>query len=134
MALARELLARGNDVCVETWDKWQPQVEREGLRFSPAPVYTVFGDGQEPLKPSQAAVKASAVAGALIEEFDPDAVVADILTVAAAPAAEHQGRRWPTLIPPVLPPPPEGSPPYSIGARLPRTGAGRAMWRRFDPL
>jgi MGT family glycosyltransferase len=134
IALARELLRRGNDVCVETWDKWQPQVEREGLRFAAAPVYTVFGDGQTPLKPYQAAVKASAVTGALIEEFDPDAVVADILTVAAALAAEAHGRRWATLIPHVLPTPADGFPPYSIGARLPRTPAGRAMWRRFDPL
>jgi UDP:flavonoid glycosyltransferase YjiC (YdhE family) len=109
-------------------------VEREGLRFAAAPIYTVFGDGKEPLKPYQAAVKASAVTGALIEEFDPDAVVADILTVAAALAAEVHGRRWATLIPHVLPTPADGFPPYSIGARLPRTGAGRAMWRRFDPL
>jgi UDP:flavonoid glycosyltransferase YjiC (YdhE family) len=94
----------------------------------------VFGDGQTPLKPYQAAVKASAVTGALIEEFDPSVVVADILTVAAALAAEVHGRRWATLIPHVLPTPAPGFPPYSIGARLPRTGVGRAMWQRFDPL
>jgi UDP:flavonoid glycosyltransferase YjiC (YdhE family) len=134
IALARELHRRGNDVCVETWSKWQEHVEREGMRFAAAPIYTVFGDGQAPLKPYQAAVKASAVTGALIEDFDPDAVVADILTVAASLAAEVHGRRWATLIPHVLPTPSSGFPPYSIGARLPRTGAGRAMWRRFDPL
>jgi UDP:flavonoid glycosyltransferase YjiC (YdhE family) len=134
IALARELHRRGNEVCVETWDKWQGQVEREGMRFAAAPIYTVFGDGKTPLKPYQAAVKASEVTGALIEEFDPDAVVADILTVAAALAAEVHGRRWATLIPHVLPTPGDGFPPYSIGARLPRTGFGRAMWRRFDPL
>jgi hypothetical protein len=68
-------------------------------------VYTVFGDGKTPLKPYQAAVKASAVTGALIEDFDPDAVVADILTVAAALAAEVHERPWATLIPHVLPTP-----------------------------
>jgi UDP:flavonoid glycosyltransferase YjiC (YdhE family) len=104
------------------------------MRFAAAPVYTVFGDGQTPLKPYQAAVKASAVTGALIEEFDPEAVVADILTVAAALAAEAHGRRWATLVPHVLPTPSSGFPPYSIGARLPRTRLGREMWRRFDPL
>jgi UDP:flavonoid glycosyltransferase YjiC (YdhE family) len=109
-------------------------VEREGLRFAAAPVYTVFGDGQTPLKPYQAAVKASAVTGALIESFDPAVVVADILTVAAALAAEVHGRRWATLIPHVLPTPSPGFPPYSIGARMPRTPLGRAMWQRFDPL
>jgi UDP:flavonoid glycosyltransferase YjiC (YdhE family) len=94
----------------------------------------VFGDGQTPLKPYQAAVRASAVTRDLIERFDPEAVVADILTVAAALAAEVTGRRWATLIPHVLPTPEPGFPPYSIGARLPRTRFGRGMWRGFDPL
>jgi UDP:flavonoid glycosyltransferase YjiC (YdhE family) len=109
-------------------------VEREGLRFAAAPVYTVFGDGKTPLKPYQAAVKASSVTGALIEDFGPDAVVADILTVAAALAAEVHERPWATLIPHVLPTPSPGFPPYSIGARLPRTGAGRWMWQQWEPL
>jgi UDP:flavonoid glycosyltransferase YjiC (YdhE family) len=134
IALAKALHERGNEVCVETWDRWQDQVEREGLQFAAAPVYTVFGDGKAPLKPYQAAVKASAVTGALIERFDPAVVVADILTVAAALAAEAHRRRWATLVPHVLPTPSDGFPPYSIGARLPRTGLGRAMWRRFEPL
>jgi UDP:flavonoid glycosyltransferase YjiC (YdhE family) len=94
----------------------------------------VFGDGKTPLKPYQAAVKASSVTGALIEEFDPQVVVADILTVAAALAAEAHGRRWATLIPHVLPTPGPGFPPYSIGARLPRTALGRWMWQRWEPL
>ena len=121
-------------MCLETWDRWQDDVEREGMRFSPAPIYTVFGDGQAPLKPYQAAVRASAVTRELIERFDPDVVVADILTVAAALAAEVAGRPWATLIPHVLPTPERGFPPYSIGARLPRTRFGRALWRQFDPL
>jgi UDP:flavonoid glycosyltransferase YjiC (YdhE family) len=121
-------------VCLETWSKWQEHVEREGMRFAPAPIYTVFGDGKQPLKPYQAAVRASAVTRELIERFDPGAVVADILTVAAALAAEVTGRRWATLIPHVLPTPERGFPPYSIGARLPRTRFGRALWRQFDPL
>ena len=97
-------------------------------------MYTVFGDGKTPLKPYQAAVKASSVTGALIEDFDPDAVVADILTVAAALAAEVHERPWATLIPHVLPTPSPGFPPYSIGARLPRTGFGRWMWQQWEPL
>jgi MGT family glycosyltransferase len=104
------------------------------MRFAAAPVYTVFGDGKAPLKPYQAAVRASAVTRELIERFDPEAVVADILTVAAALAAEVTGRPWATLVPHVLPTPEPGFPPYSIGARLPRTPVGRLLWRRFDPL
>lgn len=119
---------------VETWSKWREHVEREGMQFAPAPIYEVFPYGDKVLKPYQAAVRASAVTRAAIEEFDADAVVADILTVAAALAAELAERPWATLIPHVLPTPEPGFPPYSIGARRARTGLGRAVWRRFDPL
>src|SRR5205807_1836861 len=61
-------------------------------------------------------------------------VVADILTVAAALAAEMDGRPWATLVPHVLPTPHPGFPAYAIGARLPRTAAGRAFWRLLDPI
>jgi UDP:flavonoid glycosyltransferase YjiC (YdhE family) len=54
--------------------------------------------------------------------------------VAAALAAEVHERRWVTLIPHVLPTPSPGFPPYSIGARLPRTAFGHWMWQRWEPL
>ena len=104
------------------------------MRFAAAPEYDVFPTLERPLKPYQAAVRASAETGALIEDFDPDVVVADILTVAAALAAEAAGRPWVTLVPHVLPVFERGWPPYSIGARLPRTAAGRLMWRSMGPL
>jgi UDP:flavonoid glycosyltransferase YjiC (YdhE family) len=39
-----------------------------------------------------------------------------------------------TVVPHVDPRPIPGGPPYSMGARLPRTAAGRALWRRTDGL
>src|SRR3954470_18391262 len=86
------------------------------------------------MKPYQAAVRASSEPRALIEAFDPAVVVADILTVPPALAAELAGRPWVTLVPHVLPLFEPGWPPYSIGARLPRTPVGRAIWRSLDPL
>jgi UDP:flavonoid glycosyltransferase YjiC (YdhE family) len=121
-------------VCLETYVKWQGHVEREGMRFAPAPVYQVWPTPEEALKPYQAAVKASGTTRALIEEVDPDVVVVDILTVAGSLAAELAGKPWATLVPHVLPTPARGFPPYSIGARLPRTPAGRLLWRQFEPL
>ena len=121
-------------MCLETWSKWREHVEREGMRFAPAPEYDVFPTLERPLKPYQAAVRASSETGALIEEFDPEVVVADILTVAAALAAEVAGRPWVTLVPHVLPVFERGWPPYSIGARIPRTPVGRLLWRSMDPL
>jgi UDP:flavonoid glycosyltransferase YjiC (YdhE family) len=135
IALGRGLVQRGHDVCLETWSKWREHVEREGMRFAAAPEYQVFPTGDTMgLKPYQAAVRASGETRELIEDFDPEVVVADILTVAAALAGELSGRPWATLIPHVLPLFEPGWPPYSAGARIPRTALGRAMWRGFDPL
>jgi UDP:flavonoid glycosyltransferase YjiC (YdhE family) len=122
-------------VRLQTWTKWQEDVEREGMRFEPAPEYKVFPTPEtRGLKPYQAAVRAAVETQPLIAEFRPDAVVADILTVAAGLAAELAGARWATLIPHVLPTPEPGFPPYSMGARLPRTRIGSMAWRALDPL
>jgi UDP:flavonoid glycosyltransferase YjiC (YdhE family) len=135
IALGRTLAARGHEVRLQTWKRWQDHVEREGMRFEPAPEYKVFPTPDTPgLKPYQAAVRAARETRPLIEEFQPDAVVVDILTTAAGLGAQLAGARWVTLIPHVLPTPEPGFPPFSIGARLPRTRVGSLMWRAFDPL
>jgi UDP:flavonoid glycosyltransferase YjiC (YdhE family) len=64
-----------------------------------------------------------------VREQVPDVVVADILTLAPALAAELEGRPWATLIPHVYPHGEHDFPIYSLGARLPRTALGRALWR-----
>jgi MGT family glycosyltransferase len=134
IALGRALADRGHEVCLQTWTKWREHVEREGVRFAPAPEYQVFPTRQRPLKPYQAAVHAARATQPLIAELDPDVVVADILTIAAGLAAELAGRPWVTLVPHVLPTSEPGFPPYSVGAQLPRTAVGRTLWRTLDPL
>ena len=119
---------------LETWERWREQAEREGMRFSAAPEYQVFPTRERPLKPYAAAVKASAVTRGLIRSFDPDVVVADILTVAAALAAELEGRPWATLVPHVMPAGERGFPVYAVGAVYPRTGVGRRVWELTRPL
>lgn len=104
------------------------------MRFAAAPEYEVFPTLGRPLKPYQAAVKAARETRPLVADFEPDAVVVDILTVAATLAAELEGRPWATLLPHPLPISRSGSPPFSIGARPPRTWAGRTLWRGFEPL
>ena len=121
-------------MCLETWHEWREHVEREGMSFAPAPVYEVWPPAGA-LSPYQAAVRAASETTApLVREVDPDVVVADILTVAGSLAAEMEGRRWATLVPHVLPTGEPGLPPYSVGARLPRTRAGAAMWALWRPL
>jgi UDP:flavonoid glycosyltransferase YjiC (YdhE family) len=134
IALGSELVRRGHDVCIETWSRWREDVEREGMRFAAAPEYEVFPTPERRLKPYVAAVRASRETVRVVRDFDPDAVVVDILTVAGALAAELDRRPWATLIPHLLPTRERAFPPFSIGARLPRTEAGRAFWSLLDPL
>ena len=87
---------------------------------------------ERPLTPYAAAVRAARETRPLVRSFAPDVAVADILTPAPALAAELEGVPVATLVPHLHPHLPPGFPPYSIGARLPRTAAGRALWRGTD--
>jgi MGT family glycosyltransferase len=129
IALGRALAARGHDVILQTWRRWQSEVEAEGLTFAPAPEYQVFPSGPEPLDFYEAVVHATTDTLPLLRELHPDVVVADILTLAPALAAELEGVPCATLIPHVHPHGEPDFPIYSLGARLPRSPAGRWMWR-----
>jgi UDP:flavonoid glycosyltransferase YjiC (YdhE family) len=133
IALGRALLARGHHVTLQTWKRWRPDVEAEGIVFAPAPEYQVFpsGDvGSESLNFYEAVVRATLDTLPLVQQVQPDVVVADILTLAPALAAELDGRPHATLIPHVHPHGDRDFPIYSLGARMPRTAAGRAFWGR----
>lgn len=134
IALARGLRARGHEVTLQTAERWRADVEAEGVRFAPAPEYHVFPTQERPLKPYEAVVRATGETLELVRSVAPDVVVADILTLAPALAAELAGVRTATLIPHVDPRSSPGFAPYSLGARLPRTRAGRAAWSLLDPV
>jgi MGT family glycosyltransferase len=134
IALGKALAARGHDVTLQTWTRWAEHVEREGMRFAPAPEYKVFPTMERPLKPYEAVVRATADTLPQLEEARPEVVVADILTLAPALAGEKLGLPVATLIPHVDPRGAPGFPPYSMGARLPRTALGRRVWGQLDRL
>ena len=134
IALGAELARRGHEVTLETWSRWHEHVELEGMRFAAAPEYQVFPTRDRPLKPYAAAVKASAATRELIRSFDPDVVVADIITVAGSLAAQAEGRTWATLVPHVMPTGEPGFPVYSVGAVYPRSALGRRMWGLVRPM
>ena len=58
----------------------------------------------------------------------------DPVTVLPALAAELCGTPAATLVPHVFPWTAPGFPPYSLGARRPRSALGARAWRAFDPL
>lgn len=132
IALGRALAARGHDVVLQTWSRWGEHVEAAGMRFAAAPEYQVFPTQDRPLKPYVAAVRAAAEVRPLVAETRPDAVVADILTLAPALAGELEGVPTATLVPHVYPPGEAGFPPYSLGARRPRTPVGRRLWSALE--
>jgi MGT family glycosyltransferase len=134
IALGRALVERGHQVTLQTWGRWREAVEGEGMTFAASPEYHVFPTRPRPMKPYEAVVAAAREIAPLIGDIQPDAVVADILTLAPALAAEQAGCPVATLIPHVYPVGESGFPVYSIGARLPRTAAGRTMWRRLARL
>jgi UDP:flavonoid glycosyltransferase YjiC (YdhE family) len=134
LALGRALRGRGHEVTLQTWERWSEDAAREGLTFAPAPEYHVFPTKERPLKPYEAVFRATGETRELVRSVGPDVVVSDILTLAPALAAELEGVPAATLIPHVDPRFEPGWPPYSVGARLPRTGIGRAGWRMLDPL
>jgi UDP:flavonoid glycosyltransferase YjiC (YdhE family) len=128
MALGKALRERGHDVALETWKNWREHVEREEMRFLPAPEYHVFPTRERPLKPYEAVALAVGETRSHIREVEPDVVVNDILTLAPALAAELEETRWATLVPHVYPPPAPGLPPYGLGAMPPRRGIGEKIW------
>ena len=134
LALGENLTARGHRVTLQTWERWREPVRAAGMEFAAAPEYRVFPTPGRPLKPYEAAVRAAGEMRPLVRELAPNAVVADILTLAPALAGELEGVPVATLVPHVFPMGMPGQPPYSMGARLPRTAAGRAFWRRLDGL
>jgi UDP:flavonoid glycosyltransferase YjiC (YdhE family) len=132
IALGRALVARGHDVTLQTWTRWREDVQAEGMTFSAAPEYGVFPSDSGPLDFYESIVQATRDTLPLVRDLRPHVAVADILTLAPALAAELEDVPCATLIPHVYPPGESGFPIYSLGARLPRTAAGRALWRQVQ--
>jgi UDP:flavonoid glycosyltransferase YjiC (YdhE family) len=134
LALGEALVARGHEVALQTWRRWEDDAVAAGMEFAAAPEYQVFPTRERPLKPYEAAVRAAVETQPVVRSFAPDVAVSDVLTPAPALAAELEGVPVATLVPHVHPDMAPGFPAYAIGARRPRTAVGRAMWRGFDPL
>ena len=133
IALARALGERGHEVVVETWQRWREPVEELGLRFAAAEEYTVFPPPAFGSDDASAADAAVALAP-LLEEWRPDAVVSDILTLAPMLAAEVAGVPRATLVPHLYPMSEPGMPFFATGVGLPRTPVGRGIWRGLLPM
>jgi UDP:flavonoid glycosyltransferase YjiC (YdhE family) len=134
LALGSALAARGHDVALQTWRRWEEAAVGGGMTFAAAPEYQVFPTSERPLKPYEAAVRAARDTVPVVRSFAPDVAVSDVLTVAPALAAELCQVPVATLVPHLFPYLPPGFPPFALGARPPRSRIGRAVWRSTDRL
>lgn len=134
IALARELQRRGHEVLIESWDNWREAIEAEGLAFTGAQEYVVYPPPGPDTPDGKTAGDAARALAGLMEEFEPDVVVSDILTLAPTLAAEVAGVPHATLIPHVYPVQEPGLPMYSLGFRPARTPVGRLGWRATMPV
>jgi UDP:flavonoid glycosyltransferase YjiC (YdhE family) len=128
IGLGGALAARGHEVTLQTWRRWKGDVRANGMAFAPAPEYHVFPTRERPLAPYEAVVRATRSTRALVAALRPDAVVSDILTLAPALAGELAGVPVATFVPHLDPRTERGWPPYSLGARVARTGLGAGFW------
>jgi UDP:flavonoid glycosyltransferase YjiC (YdhE family) len=132
IALALALRDRGHEVAVETWERWREPIEATGLRFQAAEQYKVF----PPPPPGAEAgpAEAARALAPLFEEFQPDLVVSDILTLAPSLAAEIHGVPRATLIPHLYPVHQPAMPFFGFGVMPPRTRLGAALWTGGAPV
>lgn len=132
IGLALALRDRGHDVVIETWERWREPIAAAGLRFQAAEQYTAFpppavGEGAGPARAARGLLP-------LLEEFDPEVVVSDILTQAPALAAELYGCPRATLVPHLYPVHQPGMPFFAFGLMPPRSRVGRGAWRAALPV
>jgi UDP:flavonoid glycosyltransferase YjiC (YdhE family) len=132
LALGARLSERGHEVTFETWSRWADHVEAAGMRFLSAPEYPLFPGAGEPFEMYEAVVRATGVTRSAVASLRPHVVVHDILTLAPAMAGELEAVPVATLIPHLYPVGSPGFPPYALGARLPRTVFGRALWGALE--
>lgn len=124
LALASALRKRGHAVRFQGFKRWRERVQGFGVDFA-------GGEGQiaEGVGPDDGLAVVARALLASFEDFSPDVVVGDALTLAPGLAAEAAGLPRVTLYPEVYPLPAPGLPYFSLGLLAPRTRIGRRFWR-----
>lgn len=98
IAIGGELVRRGHEVALHTWENWREHVERAGMTFFPAPVF-VHAPFQPAPNVHEAAAMATDELRARVREFAPHTMVADVLTLAGTLAAELEDVPLATFVP-----------------------------------
>jgi UDP:flavonoid glycosyltransferase YjiC (YdhE family) len=133
IALARELCARGHEVRLHTFERWRELVEGLGVQFAGGQEYIAPMSSTREGAPDPTVAEIVRALLPSVEEFRPDIVISDGLTLTPALAAEVRGVPRAMLFPEVYPVHAPGLPLFSLGLFPPRTRLGAAGWRTAGP-
>lgn len=128
IAIASELRARGHDVAIHTWFRWQQHIEAAGVTFFRAPKFEVAPGERVPNVHEAAALAANELAD-VVREWQPDVIVGDVLTLSAALAAELCDVPYVTFVPHFWHATGEDDIPFGSGWAPSRTAVGKAIFR-----
>lgn len=98
IAIASKLVAGGAEVGVHTWFRWEDHIAGIGAKFFRAPKFDV-ADGETVPDVHEAAALATDQLRHVVEEFKPDVIVGDVLTLASSLTAELCGVPFVTFVP-----------------------------------
>jgi MGT family glycosyltransferase len=98
IAIASKLVAAGCEVAVHTWFRWEDHIAGIGAKFFRAPKFEVV-DGDQIPDVQEAAVLATEQLTGVIEEWRPDLIVGDVLTLAGSLSAELCAVPFVTFVP-----------------------------------
>jgi len=124
LAVARALVARGHRVTFSSGTQHAEEAAREGLRFVEMPI--IVGSTHERLRPYEDSEVMARAFMPILDVEQPDVVVADLLTLGPALAAEARRIPLATLLIHPLHSPSRDLPPFGWG-RAPARGVLR--WR-----
>jgi UDP:flavonoid glycosyltransferase YjiC (YdhE family) len=124
LSVARALAARGHHVTFSSGVQHAEEAAREGLRFVEMPI--IVGSTHERLRPYEDSEDMARAFTPIVDAEQPDVVVADLLTLGPALAAEARGIPLATLLIHPLHSPSRDLPPFGWG-RAPARGLLR--WR-----
>lgn len=98
IAIASRLAAVGHEVAIHTWFHWEDHIRGVGAEFFRAPKFEVAADQRVP-SVHEAAALATGQLREVVDAWQPDVIVGDVLTLASSLTAELCGVPFVTFVP-----------------------------------
>lgn len=133
IAIASRLARGGCEVGVHTWFRWEDHIIGVGAEFFRAPKFEVGPDEEIPDVHEAAALAADQLRQ-VVQEWRPDVIVADVLTLSAALAAELCDVPFITFVPHFWHATDDDSVPFGSGWSPPTSWIARRFFRQTRRL